>query len=40
MTSANYVVLAYAIGLTLMWGYAIRTWIVRRSLSRRAAHQA
>lgn len=35
MTSSEYVVLAYIIGLALMWGFAIRSWLVRRALARR-----
>lgn len=37
MTSQHYVILAYAIGLVLMWGFAIRSWIVHRTLARREA---
>jgi hypothetical protein len=40
MTSSNYVVLAYVVGLVLMWGFAIRSWIIRRSLARRMPPQS
>ncbi|HWP41218.1 MAG TPA: hypothetical protein VNL70_09850, partial [Tepidisphaeraceae bacterium] len=35
MNGPNYVILAYAIGLGLLWGYAARLWWQTRSLARR-----
>lgn len=35
MTPQTYVVLAYALGLALLWGFALWSWSVRRSLARR-----
>ncbi|WP_428938354.1 hypothetical protein [Fontivita pretiosa] len=35
MSGQNYVILAYAIGLGLLWGYAAKLWWETRSLARR-----
>lgn len=35
MTAENYVALAYAIGLSLMWGYAAYLWTQGRAQRRR-----
>ncbi len=36
MTGTNAVVLAYAVGLTLILGYAARVWMLQRRINRRA----
>lgn len=36
MTGTNAVVFAYAVGLTLILGYAARVWLLQRRLNRRA----
>ena len=35
MSTNNYVILAYVIGLGLLWGYAVVLWLAGRSVARR-----
>lgn len=35
MSGSGWTILAYAIGLSLMWGYAATLWLASRSLHRR-----
>jgi hypothetical protein len=34
MTGSQYTVIAYALGLTLLWGYALHLWFAARSCRR------
>lgn len=40
MTSIEYVLLAYAIGLALLWGYAVVSWLSSRSLRTQEAMES
>ena len=35
MNGAEWTIAAYAVGLTLLWGYAVVLWLEGRSLARR-----
>jgi hypothetical protein len=35
MNGINWTIAAYAVGLTLLWGYAVVLWLEGRSLARR-----
>jgi hypothetical protein len=36
MNGPQYTILAYVIGLTLLWGYAVSMWLEARRMSRNA----
>ena len=40
MLSNQYLVLAYAIGLGLLWGYVATLWLAGRALDRRGGHKS
>ena len=39
MNGTNFAILAYVVGLGLIWGYAISLWLASRNLAKREQHE-